>query len=117
MDLSLLANWSLIFEQTLSSSNLSNFLIPTSFSSQIIAVYISTSSAKATWHTGGWINQLVETNLVNGSTTWNSFSQRLSLSGNIVFFPRDFASYQLQFSFPVWFPNAFISIWAYTGEV
>ena len=26
-----------------------------------------------------------------------------------------FASYQLQFSFPVWFKNAFISVWAYTG--
>ncbi|MBN3897104.1 MAG: hypothetical protein HWQ41_18050 [Nostoc sp. NOS(2021)] len=32
-------------------------------------------------------------------------------------FPVSFASYQLRFSFPVWFPNAFISIWTYTGAI
>jgi len=115
MDLSSSTNWSLIYEQTLSGSNLNNFLIPDSFSSGIIGVYISTPASKPTWHTGGYINQLVQTNLIDGSSDWNSFSQRLSLGGNIVIFPVSFASYQLQFSFPVWFKNAFISVWAYTG--
>lgn len=115
MDLSSPTNWSLIYEQTLSGDNLDNFLIPDIFSSNIVAIYITTSSSKSTWHTGGWINQLVQTNLIGVSTSWNSFSQRLALGGNIVFFPRDFANYQLQLSFPVWFPNAFISIWSYIG--
>ncbi len=115
MDLSFSSDWSLIYEQTLSGSNLSNFLIPDTFSSGIIGVYISTQTSKLTWHTGGYINQLVQTNLINGSNDWNSFSQRLSLGGNIVIFPVAFVSYRLQFSFPYYFPNAFISVWAYTG--
>ncbi|MEH1785879.1 MAG: hypothetical protein V7L23_09935 [Nostoc sp.] len=115
MDLSSPTNWNLIYEQTLSGSSLNNFLIPESFSSGIIGVYISTSTSKPTWHTGGYINQLVQTNLIDGSSDWNSFSQRLSLGGNIVIFPVPFATYKLQFSFPVWFKNAFVSVWAYTG--
>lgn len=116
MDLSSPTNWSLIYEKTISSSNLNNFLIPDTFSSSIIGVYISTSASKPTWHTGGYINQLVQTNLID-STNWNSFSQRLSLGGNIVIFPVSFTVYQLQFSFPAWFSNAFISVWAYTGVI
>ncbi len=115
LDLSSAANWSLIYDATLSGSNLSKFLIPSSFSNQIIAVHISTQSPKPTWFTGGWINQIVQTNLVNDSTIWNSFSQRLYLGGNIIIFPTNFASYQLQFSFPAWFSSASLSIWSYTA--
>ncbi|MHC5613763.1 MAG: hypothetical protein ACYTXA_22880, partial [Nostoc sp.] len=60
MDLSIPGNWSLIFEQTLSGSNLSNFLIPATFSSGILGIYIITPSAKKTWYTGGYVNQLVQ---------------------------------------------------------
>jgi len=117
IDLSSVTDWSLIFQETLSSSNLPNLLISDSFSSQILGVYISVPSSKPTWYTGAWINQLVKTNLIDSSASWNSFSQRLSLGGNIVIFPTDFASYQLKFSFPVYFQNAFISIWAYIGQM
>ncbi len=117
MDLSVANNWSLIFEQTLSGDNLSNFLIPDTFSSGILGIYIVTPGARKTWYTGGYVNQLVQTNLVDDSTQWTSFSQRLSLGGNVLIFPVSFASYQLRFSFPVWFQSSFISIWAYTGPV
>ncbi|MHC5818394.1 MAG: hypothetical protein ACYT04_21505, partial [Nostoc sp.] len=86
------------------------------FSSGILGIYIITPSAKKTWYTGGYVNQLVQTNLVDNSTQWTSFSQRLSLGGNVLIFPISFASYQLRFSFPVWFESSFISISSYNGQ-
>ncbi|MHC5860731.1 hypothetical protein [Nostoc sp.] len=114
MDLSSSADWNLIFEQTL-TSDLENVSIPTSFTSNIIAVYILTSTSKPTWFTGGWVNQLVPTGLIDSSPTWNIYSQRLLLGKNILIFPESLASYNLQFSFPYYFPNAFLSVWEYIG--
>jgi|GEM_PF-2227592 len=117
MDLSSSSDWNLTFEQTLSGSDLNGFLVPNNFSSQVLAIYISTSASKPTWYTGGYVNQLVSTGLVSDNLNWNCFYQRLLLGGNIVFFPNNLSSYQLQFNFPIWFPNAFLSIWSYTGQV
>ena len=115
MDLSNPSNWSLNYQQTISGSNLPDFLVPFSFNAQILAVHIYTSGDKPTWHTAGWMNQLVETNLVSSSSVWSAFSQRTLLGGNIVFLPNNFSSYQLQFSFPRWFPDAYLTIWSYLG--
>jgi len=117
MDLSQSSDWSLSFEQTLTGSNLSNFLVPVQFTSQIIGVYISTSAAKPTWHRAGWISQLVPTNLISTTVNWIAYNDVTLLGGNVIIFPDNFSSYQLQFSFPVYFPNAFLSIYSYSGTV
>jgi len=116
MDLSSSDDWSLIYEQTLSGSQLPNFLIPANFTSQILAIYISVPNASSTWHTGGWLNQQPQTaELVDSSTTWNSYSKRLSLGGNIISFPNEFDSYEIEINFPKWFDSVFIAIWQYSG--
>ena len=117
MDLSNPSDWTLRYQNTISDSNLPNFLVPFSFNAQIIALHIYTSGDKPTWYTAGYVNQLVSTNLVSSTTVWSAFSQRTLLGGSILFLPNNFASYQLQFSFPYWFPDAYLSVWEYTGSV
>lgn len=116
MDLSQSANWSLAFENTLSGSSPISVIVP-ALTSQVLAVYVSTPSQQDTWYTGGWLNQQPQTaQLVDSTTTWNSYSKRLSLGGNIICFPNQFDLYEIEISFPRWFETVFITIWQYVGS-
>jgi len=117
MDLSNSANWQNAYEETLQLSNtpsFPDFVLPNPLSSPVIAIFVTTSAQKATWHTAGFLNQSTGISLAPAAN-WTTYSQRILLGGNIVFFPNNFPSYQLSFSFPYWFPNAFVSIWEYMG--
>jgi len=116
MDLSQSANWSLAFENTLSGSSPISVIVP-ALTSQVLAVYVSTRSQQDTWYTGGWLNQQPQTaQLVDSTTTWNSYSKRLSLGGNIICFPNQFDLYEIEINFPRWFETVFITIWQYVGS-
>jgi len=114
MDLSSPLNWNLVFEQNL-TPDLRTFTIPTFLSSNIIAVYVLTSGSKPTWFTGGWVNQLVPTALIDNSFSWNIYTQRILLGKNIITFPQSLPVYQLQFTLPSYFLNTFLGVWEYTG--
>ncbi|OYE04746.1 hypothetical protein [Nostoc sp. 'Peltigera membranacea cyanobiont' 232] len=114
MDLSNASNWSLVYEQTL-TSGLRLFTMPTSLSSNIVAVYILTPNPKPTWFTGAWVNQLIPTGLIDSSNSWNINSERILLGKNVLIFPQSLSTYNLQFSFPAYFPSVFLSVWEYTG--
>lgn len=117
MDLSQSTDWNLTFEQTLSSSDLPNFLVPSEFSSQVVAVFISTSGSKPTWYRAGYLRQIVPTGLISSTSEFCSFDQLMLLGGNVVFFPNNFNNYQIRIIFPFYFPNAFLSIYSYTGTI
>ena len=106
------ASWTLNYQNTIEASTPFDYLVPVDFTSQTLAIHLYSSADKPTWHTAGYLNQLVLTNLISSSAVWSAYSQRLLIGGNIIFFPNDFSSYQLQFSFPRWFPDAYISIWS-----
>jgi hypothetical protein len=119
MDLSNTANWENVYEETLTfgiAPNFPDFSLPIQLTSRVIFVQVSTSNQKNTWHLAGWLNQALNLNLLNTQTNTFSFSQRLLLGGNVIFFPLDVTSYGLTFSFPHWFGTTFISVWEYTGD-
>jgi len=82
-----------------------------SLAAQIIAIQISASNAKATWYTGGWLDQKVLTDLE--TTPFITFSQKLHIGGNIIFFSEPIDNYSIDISFPTYFTDVNVALWKY----
>jgi hypothetical protein len=119
IDISNTSNWEQTYEETLTfdvAPVFPNFTLPIQLTSQLIFIQVSTVNQKETWHLAGWVNQVVNLNLLGINSNTFAFSQRLLLGGNLILFPQTFSSYSLTFSFPNWFATTVISIWEYTGD-
>jgi hypothetical protein len=108
------SDWGLVYEENLTPGP-GLFTMPILLNSNIVAIYITTPTPKPTWFTGAWVNQLIATGLIDSSTTWTINSNRILLGKNVIVFPQSLSIYALQFSFPRYFPNVFLSVWEYTG--
>ena len=109
----LFSNWVSVGNGSFSSEegSIPTFTVPTLLNAQIIGIKISTDNAKATWYTGGWVDQLVVVG-VDGSIPWITFSKKIGLGGSIIFFPQSINNYSLEISFPAYFKTVNVAVWA-----
>ncbi|MDF5736804.1 MULTISPECIES: hypothetical protein [unclassified Nostoc] len=94
---------------TNASGSIPIFTIPSLLNAQIVAIKISTENAKPTWYTGAWIDQKVLTGL--DLIPWVTFSKKIGLGGNIIFFPQAISNYSIDISFPVYFKTVSVGVW------
>lgn len=88
--------------------------------SPIIATYAESGTAKATWHTAGWLYQRVRIGIaVGGQPDANtSGSRRVPLAAaQIHFWNRSMKNYQLLFKIPKWITQISLTVWQYTGPI
>ncbi|MEH2137158.1 hypothetical protein [Nostoc sp.] len=110
MDLS--SGWTSVGNGSFTSSNgyIPTFTVPSLLNAQVVAIKISTDNAKPTWYTGAWVDQKVLTGL-DGSTPWITFSKKIGLGGNIIFFPQVISNYLVDISFPTYFKTVSVGVW------
>ena len=88
--------------------------------SPIIATYAESGTAKATWHTAGWLYQRVRIGVAIGGLPDANVSgnRRVPLAAvQIHFWNRSMKNYQLLFKIPKWINQIAITCWEYTGPI
>ncbi len=94
---------------TSSSGYIPTFTVPSFLNAQIVGIKILTDNAKPTWYTGAWVEQKVSTGL--DSIPWITFSKKIGLGGNIIFFPQPVNNYSIDISFPTYFKTVSVGVW------
>lgn len=95
---------------TSSSGSIPTFTVPSLLNAQIVAIKILTENAKPTWYTGAWVDQKVLTGL-DGSIPWITFSKKVGLGGNVIFFPQVIFNYSIDISFSAYFETVSVGVW------
>ncbi|ELS04809.1 hypothetical protein Xen7305DRAFT_00045450 [Xenococcus sp. PCC 7305] len=98
-----------------------DLVVPITFEGELIAIQASSTKAKPTWKTAGWVWQRLLVNIGTGSTVPNSVvqgSQKFYLDRlNTLVIPKLSSNYGLAISIPSWLPQLDIEIYEYVGEV
>ena len=98
-----------------------DLVIPITFTGQLLAISATSSTAKSTWKTAGWLWQRVLVNIGTGATVPNALSQRkykFYLNQlTILTIPKLASEYALSISIPKWIQDLDIKIYEYTGEI
>lgn len=98
-----------------------DLFIPITFTGQLLAISASSSTAKDTWKTAGWIWQRVLVNIGTGSTVPNATVQRKYKfyleQLTVLTIPKLASEYALSLSIPYWLSQLSFEIYEYTGEV
>jgi hypothetical protein len=92
--------------------------LPISFDKHLVAISVTSSTAKATWNFAGYASQKIQTGLLVGGQP-ESLVSRQSLWLNqitLIFFPKVANTYALSISPPKWFKDFSINTWQYIGE-
>ena len=123
-------NWASRYEDSLQGSPApvpGNYLpipeqtIPFTFTSQLLAISATSSTAKSTWKTAGWIWQRVLVNIGTGSTVPNALAQRKYKfyldKLTVLTIPKLASEYALSISIPRWLQDLDLKIYEYTGEI
>ena len=93
-------------------------VLPITFDKNILAVHVSSSTAKPSWRFAGYASQKIRTGLLVGGAH-ESLSARRSLWLNeitLLFFDQLASTYTLSINPPKWFRDINIYTWQYTGS-
>lgn len=98
-----------------------DLVIPITFTGQLLAISASSTTAKSTWKTAGWLWQRVLVNIGTGATSPNALSQRKYKfyldKLTILTIPKLASEYALSISIPQWIQDLDLEIYEYTGEI
>jgi hypothetical protein len=110
--------WQEVDYQTLERGS-SNFIyqLPIRISSQVIFIYIQVPNRQNTWYTGGWINQFVQSNIINSNVDNLTYYKKINIGANIISFPTSFVNYSFYIVFPNWFTRVAVTVYQFTGLV
>lgn len=98
-----------------------DLVIPITFTGHLLAISASSTQAKNTWKTAGWLWQRVLINIGTGATSPNATVQRKFKfylgQLTVLTIPKLASDYALSVSFPHWMPQLSFEIYEYIGEV
>ncbi|MGK7914736.1 MAG: hypothetical protein AB4038_04210 [Prochloraceae cyanobacterium] len=98
-----------------------DLVIPITFTGHLLAISASSSTAKDSWKTAGWIWQRVLVNIGTGSTSPNATVQKKYKfylgQVTVLTIPKLASNYGLSVSIPHWISQLSFEIYEYTGEV
>ncbi|MBH8575779.1 hypothetical protein I8752_22800 [Nostocaceae cyanobacterium CENA369] len=122
-DFSDLTKWNLILDSTknatISGGSIIEPIAPFEpshlFLSSVVAVQVSSVSAKATWYKAGYLNQAIPVPLSLGLALGESRLISL-LTPVIINFLSFTSNYKLSFEVPKYFKDCTLKIWEFTGE-
>ncbi len=95
-------------------------VVPTQLESHILAVYVSCTPLKSSWHFAGWLSQKIFTGLTVGGTTDAESVQRRKIWLNkitLIRLEKLANSYSIAIEVPKWFQSVSIQVWEYIGPV
>ena len=78
----------------------------------ILAVYVSSPTAKPTWKLAGWLNQVVTVGIpvLNGQVNIGA-THLLLRKTQLIELDQSFGSYQVFINFPYWLDTVEIALW------
>jgi len=126
VDLNNAANWSNFYGTTVTAAPASSstftpipeYTVPILADKHILAVTISASNAKPTWHFGGFFNQKVSTGLIVGGIPSTDAVQKRRMYLNrltLMIFQPLTSTYAISVEVPKWFSDFTLSIFEYIG--
>jgi hypothetical protein len=118
-------NWELFYSVSQSAAIISGInipipeiTIPILLDKHIIAIYITSPTAKETWYFAGYLNQRLRLGLTIGGNPEADGGMRKRIWLNriaLIILPKLTPEYGLSFNVPRWFKDVNISIYKYTG--
>ncbi len=127
LDLGNSANWQLFYSNSLAADTplgthkpvpIPEFTLPVQLDRHIIAIAITSSTAKPTWYFAGFLNQRIAIGLVVSGLPDSDVLQRRKLyldRISVLIFPKLSTSYSLSLELPKWFTKANLTVWEYVG--
>jgi len=121
------SNWNTFYSTTVTATPDANgssfaaipeYTVPILADKHIIAVSISASNAKPTWHFGGFLNQKIPTGLTVGGLPSTDAVQKRRLYLDrltLLIFRQLTSTYSISVEVPKWFSDFTLVIFEYTG--
>lgn len=118
------ANWDLVYTDTklVAPGNkpgtyipIPSYKIPVLFTSNIIAVQLTSSNASPSWYLGARLQQVIQSAGVTSTEYWGKQYQAGLNRTNLLVLPALAPQYALHVSFPRWIQDIQIDIAEYTG--
>lgn len=118
-------NWVQVFNKTVTAIQVTksqhapipNIKAEVDIDRRILAIQVTSSTAKDTWNFAGYLSQL-NTSISNalGTNSQAVAKRKLWLNQiNLLIFPRHTLNYRINFTVPDWFENATVKAWKYVG--
>ena len=120
-------NWESVWQGTFSAQRspgnttmlpIPEIVVPILLDKHILAVSITSNTAKPTWYFGGFLNQRISLGLVVGGLPDSDAIEKRRIWLNrltLIILPQLSSHYSLSFNVPKWFQDVQLNVWQYVG--